>query len=99
MTQPPPGDRSGVAPRIKAARESLNISARELDRRANLREGHTSIIESRDRDIETETAAKIATALGVSLDWLITGTGDGPLPHTRTGPDELAPVVVDKEAV
>lgn len=95
MTQPATGDRSGVAPRIKAARESLGISARELDRRASLREGHTSIIESRDRDIETETAAKIATALGVSLDWLITGNGDGPVSRSRSEPDELAPVTVE----
>lgn len=85
MTEPQQGDRSGVATRIRGAREKLGVGARELDRLAGLREGHTSIIEARGRDIETDTAAKIATALGVSLDWLISGKGEGPRSADHNG--------------
>lgn len=62
-----------IAARLKFARARLGISARELDRRADLTEGHTSLLETGTRGIEALTAAKLAEALGVSLDWLVRG--------------------------
>lgn len=58
--------------RLREAREAIGISARELDRRAGLTEGHTSLLEG-GRNMEVGTAAKLAIALGVSLDWLVFG--------------------------
>ena len=67
------------ASRLRSARSRLDISARELDRRAGLTEGHTSLMESGKRErLEAATAAKLAQALGVTLDWLVIGEGDGP---------------------
>lgn len=68
-----------IADRIRFAREINKMRSRALDRAANLSPGHTAVIESRDDGgIESGTATKIAAALHVSLDWLLTGQGDGP---------------------
>lgn len=77
-----------IADRLKLARSRLGISARELDRRAGLTQGHTSLIETGERSIEAATAAKLATALGVSLDWLVMGRGVGPDTPSKTGTEE-----------
>lgn len=66
--------------RLRRARELAGISARELDRLARLTEGHTSLIESGERsNVEARTATALATTLGLSLDWLITGKGRDPI--------------------
>lgn len=62
-----------IGDRVRAAREAAHISARALDRKAGLTEGHTSLIEA-GRNLEVGTAAKLAVALGVSLDWLVFGS-------------------------
>jgi transcriptional regulator with XRE-family HTH domain len=65
--------------RLRTAREIAGVSARELDRLAGLGEAHTSMIEAGDRvSIETNTAVKLCTALGASLDWLLRGQGKPP---------------------
>jgi transcriptional regulator with XRE-family HTH domain len=76
---------SDIAKRLRLARESVGISARECDRRAGLTEGHTSLVETGTRGIEAPTAAKLAVALGVSLDWLVLGRGAGPSRPSKTG--------------
>ncbi len=69
--------------RLKWARDTANLSARKLDKLAGITPGHTTAIEAgRKQDITTSTAAKLAHALGVSLDWLI--SGDGPRPTERS---------------
>lgn len=69
-----------LADRIRYARLVRNkMGSRQLDRAASLKPGHTAVIESRgDAAIESSTATKIAAALHVSLDWLLTGQGEGP---------------------
>ena len=62
--------------RVRQAREKKGIGSRELDRLAGLKEGHVAVIEGRDGALESETALKIAKALGVSLEWLISGNED-----------------------
>ena len=72
-----------LADRLRRARKHAGIPARELDRVAGLAEGHTSLIESGARgNVAIHTAMKLATALGVSLDWLIAGRGGAPSART-----------------
>jgi transcriptional regulator with XRE-family HTH domain len=72
-----------VGGRIKQARCLAKIAARELDRLAGITEGHTSLIESGHvADATSQTLVKIARVLGVSLDWLVSGFGDGPTTDT-----------------
>lgn len=74
---------NGLPKRLKRARTLADISARELDRLTGMCEGHTSLIESGVKPrVEAGTAAAIADALGLSLDWLLMGTGDEPT-HDR----------------
>jgi transcriptional regulator with XRE-family HTH domain len=72
------------ASRVKERRAALNISARELDRRAGLAEGHTSLIETGTRGAEAKTLAALAVALGVTLDWLVLGRDVTPPNETTT---------------
>lgn len=62
--------------RVRQAREKKGIGSRELDRLAGLKEGHVAVIEGRDGALESATALKIAKALDVSLEWLISGESD-----------------------
>ena len=65
-----------LAERLKWARDRADLTARGLDKRAKLTPGHTAAIESgRRQDPTTTTAQALADALGVSLDWLVSGRG------------------------
>lgn len=77
-----------MAGRVKRARREKKLSARALDRLAELCPGHTNLIETGRRlRLEAITIVKLADTLGVTLDWLIRG-GPGPAP---TNPAELSP--------
>lgn len=69
-----------LSSRLRVAREAGGISARELDRLARGRsDGLAAQIESgRKPSPEASTAGEYARALGVSLDWLISGIGQPP---------------------
>jgi hypothetical protein len=54
------------------------IAARELDRLADITEGHTWLLESVVEDVRAQTLAKISRVLGVTIDWLVTGQGGEP---------------------
>ena len=63
-----------LADRVRMARTRSGISTDDLDRKAGLAIGHTYKIETGKRlSPSIETVAAIASALGVSIDWLITG--------------------------
>jgi len=65
--------------RLHGARCLVDLAARELDRLAQTTQGHTSLIESGvAKNITMKTAARLAGALGVTIDWLVNGTGDAP---------------------
>lgn len=65
--------------RLSFARELAGISARDLDRLAQLAEGHTRMIETGKRPrLEIDTVTGLASALGCALAWLVTGEGDAP---------------------
>jgi transcriptional regulator with XRE-family HTH domain len=62
-----PGDR------IKAAREKRNWTQEQLAQAAGISKGFLSDIENDKRNISSESALKIADALGISLDYLLRG--------------------------
>lgn len=62
--------------RVRVVRERRGLSALALDRRAGLTPGHSAQIESgRVPRVSLKTAAAIAEALDVRIDWLATGKG------------------------
>lgn len=61
--------------RMRATRLRLGLSASALDRIAGLVPGRTARIERGGARLRLDTAAAIAEALGVRLDWLATGEG------------------------
>jgi len=76
---------AGLADRMREARERTGLSARALDKKADITPGHTTAIESGGRaNPAAETLRKLAAALGVSIDWLM--TGESPTAADQTGP-------------
>ena len=68
-----------VPNRLKLARMVRGYSRREVDRRANLSEGQTSLLERGMRpNFEAATLKALAGALQVTADWILSGTGPGP---------------------
>lgn len=65
----------GLAERLHEARCRAGLSARALDGKAGITVGHTALIESGRRERPAaETVRKLADALGVSIDWLVSGS-------------------------
>ena len=62
-----PGDR------VKAAREKRNWTQEQLADTAGISKGFLSDIENDKRNISSESALRIADALGISLDYLLRG--------------------------
>ncbi len=88
---------AGLADRIDWLLEDLDVSARELARRAGLHESHVWVMVSRLRSRpesapSTETVDAIARAAEVSFEWLATGRGAPRAKHAITEPrlSELA---------
>ena len=76
-------DVSTLSGRVAFARALLGLTQRDLDEAAGLSKGHSGVIEARGGDVESATLGKLATALGVSLDWLASGKGVGPKRRAR----------------
>ena len=81
--------------RMRTARKALNLTARDVDRRAGLARGHAAAIE---RGVYTspqvETVEVIARVLGVTVDSLLSKDAtdeSGPLPDApaATGTDDV----------
>ena len=66
--------------RLQWALETAGVSLRGASVAAGLAPAAVGLILSRRGDIELDTARALAGALGVSLDWLASGTGDTPDP-------------------
>ena len=65
--------------RLTRAREAAGLNRSALALRAGLNPSHVRLIEEGEReDPSGTTLAKLAEVLGVSLDWLVRGIGDGP---------------------
>lgn len=68
-----------LSSRLAHARSLSGLSAKALDRLSGLTPGHVSAIESEvKKEVGAATVAKIATALGISLDWLVSGKDPAP---------------------
>lgn len=60
--------------RLRWAREKRGLNCSELDEIADLTIGHSAKIERGEReDPSSQTASKLAYALGVDVAWLING--------------------------
>lgn len=83
-----------IGDRVRKAREALGITQNELGRRAGLKTGYVSRIESGDRGKRTsgDVATALAQALGVRYEWLLHGKGPQRLQQV-----EEAEIVSDKK--
>jgi transcriptional regulator with XRE-family HTH domain len=59
--------------RILGKRKSLRLSQEELAEKAETSKQTVSMAERGKRELSTQTAVKLATALGMSTDYLLTG--------------------------
>jgi transcriptional regulator with XRE-family HTH domain len=64
---------AGPGDRVKAARERKTWTQEQLAAAAGISKGFLSDIENDKRNISSESALKIADALGISLDYLLRG--------------------------
>ena len=67
-----------LAARLRRARALSGLSARELSKVAGLSASYVSLVEAERSKLGAETASKLARALGVTMEWLIDGTGEEP---------------------
>ena len=67
-----------IASRLRALRELAGISAREASALAGLSPSHVALLETDRHRATTDTASALARAFGVSIDWLVDGTGKSP---------------------
>jgi len=66
--------------RLEHARKAAGLNRTALATKAGLNASHVRLIEEGHReDPSGTTLAKLADALGVSLDWLVRGVGDAPV--------------------
>jgi transcriptional regulator with XRE-family HTH domain len=67
--------------RLREARVARGLGLRELSRAASVSHTIISLLETgRQEAIEVRAAVALAKALGVTVEWLVTGDGDGPKP-------------------
>lgn len=59
--------------RLLSARKDNGLSQPQLAEKARVDQSRLSKYERNETDPSTETLARLASVLGVSLDWLITG--------------------------
>lgn len=64
-----------IGGRILEAMAEKGLNQRDVEKAAGLKKGHLSVILERQGGMRPDTGAKVATALGVSLAWLLTGEG------------------------
>lgn len=66
--------------RVRRAREARSLPVNDLDRAIGSSPGYVSRIENdRFASVGSDKLIRIADVLGVSLDWLMRGDGQGPL--------------------
>lgn len=78
------------ARRVKRERIHRKLSQNALERLAGISVGQVNRIESgvRAKEVSLDTAYRLARALGMSLDELVTGHGPPPGPEPRPAPAE-----------
>ena len=66
-------DTAGAGQRLKTARADRGLSMWELSRRAGISQPQISMLESGKYQLRRKAAEKLAAALEVGVDWLLTG--------------------------
>ena len=66
-------DTAGAGQRLKTARVEKRLSMWELSRRAGISQPQISMLESGKYQVRRKAAEKLAAALEVGVDWLLTG--------------------------
>ena len=66
-------DTAGAGQRLKTARVEKSLSMWELSRRAGISQPQISLLESGKYQVKRKAAEKLAAALEVGVDWLLTG--------------------------
>ena len=66
-------DTAGAGQRLKTARVDRGLSMWELSRRAGISQPQISMLESGKYQLRRKAAEKLAAALEVGVDWLLTG--------------------------
>lgn len=66
-------DTAGAGQRLKTARVDKGLSMWELSRRAGISQPQISMLESGKYQVRRKAAEKLAAALEVGVDWLLTG--------------------------
>ena len=69
-------DTAGAGQRLKTARVEKRLSMWELSRRAGISQPQISMLESGKYQLRRKAAEKLAAALEVGVDWLLTGDED-----------------------
>ena len=79
-----------IGDRVRIALEQSGRTVTDLAESTGLtRQGIHSVISGRVREPTTGVVTKIATELGVSVDWLITGNKASPPPSQAARPDRV----------
>ena len=79
----PPTCPTSLAGRLSFAREAAGLSSRRVSALAGIAQALTGQIERGVTHAPTtDTIQKIASVLGVTIDWLVTGAGPMPEPET-----------------
>ena len=66
-------DTAGAGQRLSIARQEKGLSMWELSRRAGISQPQISMLESGKYQVKRKAAEKLAAALEVGVDWLLTG--------------------------
>ena len=66
-------DTAGAGQRLSIARQEKGLSMWELSRRAGISQPQISLLESGKYQVKRKAAEKLAAALEVGVDWLLTG--------------------------
>jgi transcriptional regulator with XRE-family HTH domain len=94
--------------RVRQARHLRELGSTELDRRAGVSQGTVSRLESKQRGKfggTATTVARVAKALRVNMEWLMTGQGpmeeteDDPIPNRALAATIARDGQVDEEAI
>jgi DNA-binding XRE family transcriptional regulator len=80
-----------VGERVKARRIELGLTQEKLATKANITKGFLSDVENGRRNVGADTLLDLATALSVSLDYLMTGD----IVETATTPLEIPTGLAD----
>lgn len=71
-------DTMSLADRLREVRQLAGISARDASALAGLSPSHVALLETGRHRATTDTASALARAFGVSIDWLVDGSGKPP---------------------